>query len=147
MIDATGSATAATQQQQTAPAQKNALGEQDFLQLLVTQLKQQDPLNPMDNTEYISQLAQFSSLEQMTNMSSQLGTLNSGISSLEGMDAANLVGKQVAYSTTDSSGKASYASGTVSGVSLQNGTPELIVGSATVPIGSVVEVAGAPAAQ
>ena len=147
MIDATGSATAAAQQQQTAPAQTNALGEQDFLKLLVTQLQQQDPLNPMDNTQYISQLAQFSSLEQMTNMSNQLGTMNSGINSLESMNAINLVGKQVAYKTTDSSGQDSYASGTVSGVSLQNGTAELVIGNDSVPLGSVVEVAGAPAAQ
>ena len=83
----------------------------------------------------------------MTNMSSQLGKLNSGISSLEGLDAANLVGKQVAYTTTDSSGQATYASGTVSGVSLKDGTPELIVGNTAVPIGNVVEVAGTPAAR
>ena len=45
------------------------LGKDEFLKLLVTQLQNQDPLNPQDDTQFISQLAQFSALEQMTNMS------------------------------------------------------------------------------
>jgi len=48
------------------------LGKDEFLQLLVTQLKYQDPLEPMDNTEYISQLAQFSTLEYMGNMNTTM---------------------------------------------------------------------------
>ena len=140
MIDATGSVTSAAQQQQPAAPPQSALGEQAFLQLLVTQIKQQDPMNPMDNTTFVTQLAQFSSLEQLTSMSSQLGKLNNS-------SAISMIGKQVAYTTTDASGKPSSASGTVSGVNLQSGTPELIVGNTSVPLSSIVEVAGAPAAQ
>ncbi len=140
MIDATGSATAASQQQQPAAVPPKAMGEQDFLQLLVAQLQNQDPMNPMDNTTYVTQLAQFSSLEQLNSMSDKLGTLDSS-------SAISMIGKQVAYTTTDSSGKPSSASGTVSGVNLQSGRPELIVGNTSVPLSSIVEVAGAPAAQ
>jgi len=53
------------------PANQN-LDKEAFLQLLVTQLKNQDPLSPMDNTEFVAQLAQFSSLEQLSNMNSSL---------------------------------------------------------------------------
>ncbi len=51
------------------------LGKDEFLQLLVTQMKNQDPMNPMDNKEMIAQLAQFSALEQMQNVGTQLETL------------------------------------------------------------------------
>ena len=60
---------AAQNQANAANKRNDALGKDAFLQLLVTQMKYQDPLDPQDNSEYLSQLAQFSALEQMTNVS------------------------------------------------------------------------------
>jgi flagellar basal-body rod modification protein FlgD len=51
---------------------QGVLGKNDFLKLLITQLRNQDPLNPMEGTEFAAQLAQFSSLEQMTNINTNL---------------------------------------------------------------------------
>ena len=84
---------AANQAEKTAKT-KN-LGKDDFLQMLVTQLKNQDPLNPMDGTDFVAQLATFSSLEQLTNMNSQLGQLGVYQATMTNTQAVNLLGKEV----------------------------------------------------
>ena len=76
----------------------NELGKDDFLKLLITQLQNQDPTDPMENTEFISQMAQFSSLEQMTNMSSSFSKLAAYINSSE---ATSTLGKTVELNVGD----------------------------------------------
>jgi flagellar basal-body rod modification protein FlgD len=71
---------------------QQSLGKDDFLKLLVTQLSNQDPTSPMDNTQFISQMAQFSSLEQMTNMNGEFSKLNSMLTS---SNAVSTIGKTV----------------------------------------------------
>ncbi len=69
----------------TGTQSNTSLGKDDFLKLLVTQLKYQDPLNPMQNENFIAQLAQFSTLESMKNVEK----------SFKGVEAYNLIGKMV----------------------------------------------------
>ena len=71
------------------------LGKEDFLILLVTQLQYQDPLNPADSTEFISQLAQFSSLEQMQNVNKNLEIIQLYEQSINNAQALNFIGKNV----------------------------------------------------
>ena len=78
----------------------NELGKDDFLKLLITQLSNQDPTSPMENTEFISQMAQFPSLEQMTNMSTSFSKMASFINSSE---AASTLGKTVELNVGDAS--------------------------------------------
>ncbi len=74
----------------------NSLGENAFLQLLVTQLQNQDPLNPMDNTQFVSELAQFTALEQTTNLANSFQQFETNYTSFGQLQAAGLIGKQVA---------------------------------------------------
>lgn len=77
------------------------LGKEDFLYLMVTQLKNQDPLNPLDNNEFISQTTQFSSLEQLINISEGLTSMSQNMSdgnySAQLFSASNFIGKEVKY--------------------------------------------------
>ena len=102
----------ATEQAKTASQKAGgALDKDAFLQLLVAQMKYQDPLEPTSNTEYISQLATFSELEEMQNVSASMD-----------MSRANaLVGQYVFMNVTDSSGKTTYPEGQVDYVVYQGG--------------------------
>lgn len=107
------------------------LGKDDFLNLLVTQLRYQDPLEPTNDKEFIAQMAQFSSLEQMQNMNSVL--TNS--------QAFGLIGKYVTANTIDEDTlEVKTIQGQVSTVKMNNGKVYLVVDDQDVSIDSVSEV-------
>ena len=92
MSTVTGISNGTTNASQTS---KTVLGKDDFLKMLIAQLKNQDPLNPLDGSNFAAQLAQFSSLEQLQNMNTQLGSLGSSLSSLTNGQLVNLIGNEV----------------------------------------------------
>lgn len=75
-----------------------AMGEHAFLRLLTTQLQYQDPLNPMDNTQFVTQLAQFSQLEQSTDLNRRMDSSLDYLASLNTYGAAGLLGREVQVS-------------------------------------------------
>lgn len=79
----------------TAAAATKTMGKDDFLRLFTTQLKAQDPLNPMDSTAFTAQLAQFSSLEQLTNINTSLTNMTNSQNSLQNVMTTGMIGKQV----------------------------------------------------
>lgn len=107
------------------------LGKDEFLKLLITQLKYQDPLQPMDDKEFIAQMAQFTSLEQMKNLNT----------SIDNMKAYNLIGKMVyAQYTDEHTGQLKTAEGEVEGVKVISGNVHLTVDGQDVPVDKVREV-------
>lgn len=107
----------------------NDLDKDAFLKLLVTQLQYQDPLNPMEDTDFIAQLAQFSSLEQMQNMN------NNTIKS----QAFSMIGNPVIAQVIDPiTGYTQEIGGIVSAVRIKNGEPFLMIGDKDVAMSDVV---------
>jgi flagellar basal-body rod modification protein FlgD len=84
-------------QNQTKSSGSSSLGKDDFLKILMTQLQNQDPLNPMQDQDFISQMATFSSLEQMTNLNSSMDNFVKSAEQNQFMQASSMIGKTVTY--------------------------------------------------
>ena len=108
----------------------NTLGKDAFLQLLVCQMQNQDPLNPSTDTEYIAQLATFSQLEELQNLSSGVTT----------MQSMSMVGKYVTVSTTNSTGSTVMEGGFVDVVTIKEGKAYVVIGGSEYPAENVTEV-------
>ncbi len=106
------------------------LGKDAFLQLLVAQMKYQDPLNPTSDTEYIAQLAQFSQLEQMQNLAA----------TNENSQMLSMVGKEVCVSSENEDGTLNYKQGIVEGVTISGGKAYLTVDGSLYDSEHLVEV-------
>ncbi len=89
------STTSLTSTTDTTTTGADSVGKDDFLLLLVTQLQNQDPLDPMDNTEFVAQLAQFSTLEGITNLGTTMEDVSDNISSMQTFSTSGLVGRSV----------------------------------------------------
>lgn len=112
-----------------------SLDKNAFLKLLVTQLANQDPMNPMEDRDFIAQLAQFSSLEQMQQMNTSFETLGTSTAMSQSF---GLTGKWVEF--RDPADASRILNGRVDSVSLVDNKSVLNIGSNRVPLGSVVSV-------
>lgn len=125
------SASAASLAKANSSTNKSTMDKDAFLGLLVAQMKYQDPLEPTSNTEFVAQYAQFSSLEQMQNMSA----------TLELSRASTLVGQIVSVNTTDSQGQTTTIQGKVDYVVYENSKAFVSIGGATYSLDDVYGVA------
>lgn len=127
----------ASSQPKTTVSQE--MGRDAFLQLLVTQLRYQDPLEPQDNSEFVAEMAQFSSLEQMGNVADKLAEINDLVSNIDTSvlvgQLSGMIGKQVDWMETtnyaDEEGnpqvKTDSFSGLITGVTVADGVTRVVV--------------------
>jgi flagellar basal-body rod modification protein FlgD len=145
-VDATGSPTSITAAAGAPPNEE--LGKDAFMQLLVSQLQNQDPINPQSNEDFIAQLAQFSSLEAQNNLNDSflglavLQQSNALMSQLT--EGSSLIGQNVKY---DDPNTGESLTGTVDSIRIQDGIAVLNVGGTDVPLLQVTEVTGTDDAQ
>ncbi|HEX2924166.1 MAG TPA: flagellar hook capping FlgD N-terminal domain-containing protein [Chloroflexota bacterium] len=112
------------------------LGKDDFLRLLLAQMQNQDPLNPMDDTAFMTQLVQFSTLESMQHMDEHISTL---LSVEQLSQAESMVGKQVSGTVT-TDGTTETIEGVVDSVKMVDGSPVLVMGDKSLKLSDVTKV-------
>ena len=112
--------------------------QMDYMKLLITQLKNQNPLEPMDNNEMASQLAQFSQLEQLESMNSNFANV---LSATERNYANSLIGKEISFASVNETGSRDITSGIVEEV-INNIDGEIILVTAnhTIALEGVISV-------
>jgi flagellar basal-body rod modification protein FlgD len=125
-VNATANVSTGTTSNDTVSGSQQTLNQKDFLQLLVAQMQNQDPLNPQSDTDMAAQMAQFTSLTQSSAMSSSLSMLQ----------ANSLIGSTVSLQIDPKT----TASGVVQGVILNGGTPQIIVNGSTYDLSQVTSV-------
>jgi len=120
-VDAIGIVSSST----SATPQNVGISETQFLQLLLKQLQFQDPTKPVDNTQFVAQLAQFSALQINQEVSDQMGT---SLTVQAGQQAIGLMGKKVTVSSAATGGSGGSATGTVTAVTItSSGDAQLTV--------------------
>ncbi|MGG6313545.1 flagellar hook capping FlgD N-terminal domain-containing protein [Paenibacillus macerans] len=137
---------------QKASTKSNELGKDDFLKLMMTQMQNQDPLSPMDNTQFVAQMAQFTSVEQLVNISEQLKAMSQSLGNESG-----LIGKLVTWITETKTGNYDVAtgkaevinvreSGVVDSILVRSGVHYVKIGDKEVEISDIEQV-GDPAEE
>lgn len=132
-ITSNSASTSATTADTSSQLPVQTLDENDFLQLLVTQMTSQDPLNPESNTDFIAQMAQFTTLQQTQNLETTVSQVSA---SQQFSQAAALLGQTVQVQTS----AGGTDQGVVTGLQMSSGAPQLVVNSQTYDLSQVLSV-------
>ncbi|CAI6031692.1 hypothetical protein PAECIP112173_00661 [Paenibacillus sp. JJ-100] len=125
----------------TSPATKE-LGKDQFLKILITQLQNQDPMQPMEDKEFIAQMAQFSSVEQLVNISTQLKTLNQSLGAVSSM-----IGMEISWISSDKTEKGTLRQGIVDSIIVRDSVQYAKVGKDEIKLDEIIQVNRAKEAE
>jgi len=137
-MNITAATTAASQPAaSTEKTRPDALGQDAFLKILIAQLKYQDPMEPQKDAEFIGQMAQFSSLEQLTQLNKTMTNFTGGGDTGSLAGSAHLLGTEVSWSSNGKNG-----TGIVQAVSMKNGEimVELENGESKIPLSAIERI-------
>lgn len=110
----------------------SVLGKDQFLKILITQLQNQDPMQPMQDKEFIAQMAQFTSVEQLMNISTQLTAMNQSLGSVSG-----LIGKDITWMDTETK---LPKTGNVESIVVSNGIQYAVVGKDRIALTDITQI-------
>ncbi len=109
----------------------------DYMKILVTQLQNQNPLEPLDNNEMATQLAMLSQLQQLESMNTNFSQI---LSTVQGSYANSLIGKDVSFPLTSDTGETTIVHGVVNQIYKQDGQDMLVVGNQVVGLDEIITV-------
>lgn len=117
----------------------DSLGKDQFLKILITQLQNQNPMEPLEDKEFIAQMAQFTSVEQLTNISSQIESLSQSLGA-----ASGLIGKQVSWiGTSAESNESAVRSGVVDSIVIRSGVQYAVINDEAVALSDITQISEA----
>ena len=135
MIDNLGAGSSQTAQS-SAVTNQSTIGQEEFLKILLTQLTYQDPLKPLDNQEFIAQMAQFTTLEQSKSMTADIAALREQQQILQ---ANSMLGRNVVVQVDGEL----VSQGTVTAVQMEAGTPQIVVNGQPYALSQVLSITAA----
>lgn len=118
----------------TTSAATKELGKDQFLKILITQLQNQDPMQPMEDKEFIAQMAQFSSVEQLVNISSQLKTLNQSLGAVSSM-----IGREISWLSSNKEDSGTLRQ-IVDSIIVRDGVQYVKVGDDEIELNEIIQV-------
>jgi flagellar basal-body rod modification protein FlgD len=121
---------------------KGQLGKDEFLKILMAQLKNQDPTDPLKDKEFIAQMAQFTSVEQLSNMSTELKLMRQSI----GL-SSSLIGKEVAWTNLNDKGETKNGKGVVESIIVKDGSQFALVKGEQINLDSITQISNPGAAE
>ncbi|OCT13812.1 flagellar hook capping protein [Paenibacillus pectinilyticus] len=119
----------------TKDKDSTTLGKDDFLKILITQLQNQDPTQPLQDKEFIAQMAQFTSVEQLTNMAGEMKLMRQSLGFVSG-----LIGKSITWTGTDASGVSTDLSGVVDSITFKDGNQYANVNGAEISLDKLKKI-------
>ncbi|NHN28379.1 flagellar hook assembly protein FlgD [Paenibacillus agricola] len=123
-------------------ATKGQLGKDEFLKILMTQLKHQDPTDPLKDKEFIAQMAQFTSVEQLTNMNAELKLMRQSIG-----QSSSLIGKEVTWTSVNEKGESKVGTGVVEAIIVKDGAQYALVKGEQFSLDSISKVSNPEATE
>jgi flagellar basal-body rod modification protein FlgD len=121
---------------------KGQLGKDEFLKILMAQLKNQDPTDPLKDKEFIAQMAQFTSVEQLSNMSKELKLMRQSIGI-----SSSLIGKEVDWTSTNDKGESVNGTGVVKSIIVKDGSQFALINEKQVNLDSISKISNPEATQ
>ncbi|MFH5183174.1 flagellar hook capping FlgD N-terminal domain-containing protein [Paenibacillus sp. TAB 01] len=119
-----------------AAADKSSLGKDDFLKILIAQLKNQDPSQPLEDKEFIAQMAQFSSVEQLSSINSEMKLLRQSLGF-----ASGLIGKDITWDGLNDQGEVVAKTGAVESIVVKDGSQFAVVKGEQIAMDRITQIA------